>query len=600
MIEYIWTKIGKRLIQHFENKITGKVVKHIDKKRLKKCKVDFITSLESKLLHNYGDYAFYNKLSRCLIVGDVLDVVFDYCYDRMTTRFSSDDEMLDYILKREKWRASEYGEVKKIVQDIIDSTFYALNKSENDSERKLANFALRGEELVKAESASIRESIETIKIDNSAIEIGTKENKELLEEIRDLLKTNPTHSLAPISPEAADNILPYAYVASDKYDVSLRARDPKDNFQIDIVAKYCGDLVHHTNMRSYLDYLTFSGCPGHIEVYSLQERDGLGNVLQSYVDESYTGPTMKLETMSAPERITTISKKKPDGYPDGFDGMILEIVPPVTEWNVDIINQDFDVLIPNLKLGMKRKLSNDKKKLETTLEDTETNNNVSVSFKYTFENGVLAHSSFNVKIKNPDDFVTRLSYFKLLAQMSRARTLMYRDVNTGEIISRAAPKINQEEVSALEYNIDLCKKILAVQDHFNVRFSYTDKPLSDDVTWIGYLYNMITQGYSIMENPNLVISKEDAETNHSLSLDNKYLFYVGLSDIEIWDARIEFAPNADVIMAKASIQELPDNGGIKIIPESKTVILYRPTWGDYDIQDIGRKVLSEELFSKQA
>lgn len=139
MKNFIWNRIAEPILNKITDNALEEAKKFIDEYQKQKFKENFIEQLDETLLNKYGNESFYNELSRLIIEIDILNLIYDRCYEIGKHDFRTDEQFIDCIVEKGNVKFVDKNKLHDAIKHIFDSLFYVLNKPEYNDTRKIIN-----------------------------------------------------------------------------------------------------------------------------------------------------------------------------------------------------------------------------------------------------------------------------------------------------------------------------------------------------------------------------------------------------------------------------------------------------------------------------
>lgn len=565
MEELFWAHVGKPLVEFFWSKLKGGVNKKIKRGLLRKYKRDFIERIETTVLNKYGDRTFYHNLSYCLFTNNALEKLFDRCYQRDLNDFKLTDEIIMQVLEVRDWQYPDILEAKKVLENILESVFTAVNSPSTDTERKLTNifFACFDKlgNIITSEGKKDREFI-----------------KKNIDDVKSMIASNADLKAENMPHDAVIDLL-----TDDRHIITLSSKTPAEQFIVSIWIEYTQELRHFESGEQLLGFINFSGSSLTVNATKIICTDEKGNQLQNYGADTYEGPTLKLGEFNV--SALEWHKNLEDAH---FDRIKLTISPQVATLEIDIQNESGEVLVQNLKQGISRqKLPNGH--IEAKLEDIRETTQVNIIFVNEIDRNVLYSTSLTLSPRHKESVYSNLCYYCLLKRFLNSKELHYYDSNTGAEVGQAkglSGAITNEEI---DNNISLFRKLLCIQDCFNITYTVPDEISYEDINWINVVFELIHSGFAQIGKCTLTVASENIDIRNRQAFDDclkkktHFMMRVHYQYINIWGKAINFEDELLLVMPE-SYSEINDDQTISIHSIIDPILIFKKANPELDIQ----------------
>lgn len=148
MKSFLWSRIAEPIINKITDNALQKAKSFVNDIQKQKFKEQFIEKLDEELLNEYGDESFYDELSHLIINIDILDLIYDRCYEIRKNDFRTDEQFINCIVEKSNTEFVLKNNLHDAIKHIFDTFFHVLNQPEYGDTRKIINhlIGLRNEQ----------------------------------------------------------------------------------------------------------------------------------------------------------------------------------------------------------------------------------------------------------------------------------------------------------------------------------------------------------------------------------------------------------------------------------------------------------------------
>jgi hypothetical protein len=464
-----------------------------------------------------------------------------------------------------------FTHISRIIEIEISNTFSA-------KEAYLLNTIILGQQDIKVHFENRLMNLSS-KVANMKTEIaGLKENMYKIERTNSFASqttTNVTINLPLLAKLHGDknNSLDFA--------IRVKVKTDGDPFKLTITVKANDLLNQFGSADKYLDYLSWSGNDGTLDVIKYIITRGNEELFRAEREVPYFGATFQLPTFLMNSIETNYTNNSPVFY---FKEMILLITTPKQIIILDILDDNLNKIVENWQVELTRKYLDEM--MEVTLKDVRKNMDIKVEFMVLFKGLDVVKTDFRIMITDNGNAVSTIAYYQLQKKFSDTHSIIFRDKQTNTKLMTANISINKGYKAGLNKKIDFYKKLVYIQDEFNIVFHLPDTFDGEDIYHVNEVYNLITKGITRTLPLRITINKKYGN-KHELNVSEEYLLSASFHAIVLFGQEITL-DDATIIMPITMFEEEVQDT-IYFTAKDPCFIVWKKKYGDFDVSKLAKK-----------
>lgn len=436
------------------------------------------SNLDEELLSKYGNEIFYDDLCKVLMQGNNMTMLLERYANRDLCDNQSDLEFIECITESLHLKTYSRSTVKNALYYICNQAYISFNQLKDPENIKLKNIMNTG-------FAENRHCINGIKNDTDKILSNQNMMLEEIKEIRnstlmDQKQKSIWENMGIVNPEDIE------FLKSGNYNITVMAKNTVDMFCVSAEIKINYYNFSFESFEEYVSYLRFSGKMEEFEVCRLQITAPTGEIVQEYEDHTYRGMKIKL----------------PDFYIDevrldplDFSSMYVCIEPEFKYIQMQIENAEGEVLIPNKKYKIERKIKEEL--LYIYMKDTSNSGQLITNFIFIVESINPWNSNIKIQISQRDDsrVSSNIEFCNLLERIKNANEIISRNIETGLIgIRSKGLSFRDDFMCDLKVRKDFYRKLLRIENQFGLQFNLPKKIVVAEIDNLNQIIDLLDKG----------------------------------------------------------------------------------------------------------
>ncbi|MDP2842361.1 MAG: hypothetical protein Q8O06_01805, partial [Acetobacterium sp.] len=359
----------------------------------------------------------------------------------------------------------------------------------------------------------------------------------------------------------------------------------KDNFRYDIWIELTPEISKFNTLSDYIEYVNFCGEVKEINVLQVEIFDSKSCLLRKPVANVKIKPMIFLGSyFSGSINLSTLTQL------DNLDHLTLRITPPQTILEVDIEDSIGKKILTNLNFKISRKVLLDHE-VEIILRDEDSNPDVFIELCMILLQNKVNKSVFRIKMKDFNSPHSRYAFYDYADRMNSSNSLKIRDIHSKIILLTAQSTISMDNVGDIKSMVDFYRKVIYLQDQFNVRFDMPGTIYDDEVRRVDSLCELISRGYVLEQIKGFNFDTENIVLGDFERLSEQKtptLFQCNFVYIKLFNCNLNFEKNLICIVPRALITKSRNNG-YDLIPQTKVLLIFEPIYGEFNVFEVIKK-----------
>lgn len=423
-----------------------KIYSKIDDKNKIKTKNEIKNKiLEFDYVSEYKNFDYYNDLCKCISSEYIADKIISKCEKYEPNE--NIDTFVTNLISTAPINTKNQKTIHKIISNLINRIFLELNQI-NDESRMLLNY--------------INRSISDLKVNN----INTSN-----ETINVIQNKNENSNYNLIMNHLSNNV---------GENVNITTKLKEGYYKIYLVALKEGLLSNFDDSQKYLEHLYFCGISDTIKIANYSVIDNKNNQIFNKEINCCYGNLFKFKPMFSQEfSILEISN----------NDVFITIKPEPQYLTLSIENDNCDIISNDLKFLMTRKILDDNKFITKLKYES---NYFIIEFDFTVNVYEIIETKINIFNKNHNCAITTLNYYNLFNKLLTEK-IQIRETKSQIVLMDFDLSVKDLNLSDVTKKIDILKKIIKIQDYFNLNFILGLNFDENDINYIEIAYSYITE-----------------------------------------------------------------------------------------------------------